>query len=456
MWFLDNTGYLGRITASGAIREFPLGQAIRPLSIYFVPSRPIVAARDGAVWFIVDDRTIARADAAGRVRLFHPRSSYRGPEALAAQGALVGLAVSPDGGAWFTRISGEVARIDRRGRVRTVTNRLVLALGIAFDAEGVAWVGEEPAYGGDDPSPARMARIDPHGHVTQYPPRISCPVPDVIGFDRGFAATTLQSYRPFEDGPEHANSECEGRVRLGPITLAASRQGGPLVAIAQTPRPGTHSEGYVRVGVLFARVSPRPRSCHTPRGYRVLVHTRGLLVWRAYGGVPLEGSETEYGCVRPHGRILVIDQQIETLEGGSQVTRMVPAGHQVAYVVRQGGKGGGGTAVTVYDLARGHRSFVVPVDSYSELGPESNLAPLERLGAPVGRGADALALDAVGDVAWVGTSKAKSPHPSEAVLYLHDRRGLHKLALASHISSLAFRGATLTWQQDGVAESAPA
>src|SRR6266566_6055688 len=285
MWFLDNAGYLGRITAAGAISEFAVGKTIRPLSIYFVPSRPIVAGRDGSIWFIVDDRTIARADAAGQVRLFHPRSSYRGPEALAEQGALVGLAVSPDGGAWFTRISGEVAQIDRRGRVSTVTNRLVLALGIAFDAEGVAWVGEEPAYGGDDPSPARMARIDPHGHVTQYPPRISCPVPDVIGFDRGFAATTLQSYRPFEDGPEHANSECEGRVRLGPITLAASRQGGPLVAIAQTPRPGTHSEGYVRVGVLFARVSPRPRSCHAPPWLSgVGAHSRAprlASVWRS-------------------------------------------------------------------------------------------------------------------------------------------------------------------------------
>jgi hypothetical protein len=36
------------------------------------------------------------------------------------------------------------------------------------------------------------------------------------------------------------------------------------------------------------------------------------------------------------------------------------------------------------------------------------------------------------------------------------RGGLHKLALASHITSLAFRGPKLTWQQDGVAKSAPA
>ena len=50
MWFLDNAGYLGRITAAGAIREFAVGKTIRPLSIYFVPSRPIIAGRDGSIW----------------------------------------------------------------------------------------------------------------------------------------------------------------------------------------------------------------------------------------------------------------------------------------------------------------------------------------------------------------------------------------------------------------------
>ncbi len=195
-----------------------------------------------------------------------------------------------------------------------------------------------------------------------------------------------------------------------------------------------------------------------PRGYRVLVHTPGLLVWRAYGGVPLEGSETDYGCVRPRGRIRVIDRQFETFEGGSQVTRIVSAGHLVAYAVQEGGKGGGGAALTVYNLARGRASFEMPVDAYVPEGAidEPKLPALERLGAPVGRGADALALDAVGDVAWVGTSEAKSPQTGEAVLYLHDRSGLHKLAVASQITTLAFRGATLTWQQDGMAESAPA
>ena len=457
MWFLDDAGYLGRITASGAIREFALGRPIRPLGIAFTPSRPLVASRDGAIWFIVDDRTIARADGAGHVRLFRPRSSYAGSEALGEEGTLVGLAASADGEVWFTRFSGEVAQIDRRGRVRTVTNRLVQALGIAFDANGVAWVGEDPAFGGEDPTPARMGRIDPDGRVTQYPPRTRCPVPDVVGYDRGFAASTLQFYRPFPDGPEHANSECGERVRLGPVTIAADHRSAPLVAVAQTPRPGTLTEGYVRVGVVLDHVSPRPRSCRAPHGYRVLARTAHLLVWRAYDGEPTNGTETDYGCVRPRGRVRLIDRQGETLEGGSGVTRMIPAGHFVAYSVTEGSKYGGGATITVYDMPRGHTAFEAVVDAYSSgyvAGPpEVNLPALERLGAPIGRGADELALDAAGDVAWVGKSEAKPPQLREAVVYLHDRGGLRKVAVASQISRLAFRGNILTWQQEGIAKS---
>ena len=457
MWFLDDAGYLGRITASGAIREFAVGRAIKPLGIAFAPSRPVVASRDGAIWFIVDDRTIARADGAGHVRLFRPRSSYAGSEALGEEGTLVGLDASIDGEVWFTRFSGEVAEIDRRGRVRTVTNRLVQGLGIAFDGNGVAWVGEEPAFGGEDSTPARMARIDPDGLVTQYPPRTRCPVPDVLGYDHGFAASTLQFYRPFPDGPEHANSECGERVRLGPITIAADHRSAPLVAVSQTPRPGTLTEGYVRVAVVLDHVPPRPRSCHVPHGYRVQARTAQLLVWRAYDGEPTNGTETDYGCVRPHGRVRLIDRQGETLEGGSGVTRMIAAGHFVAYAVTGGSKYGGGATITVYDLERGHATFEVPVDAYSsgyvQGSPEPNLPGLERLGGPVGRGVDELVLDTPGDVAWVGNSEAKSPQLREAVLYLHDHGGLRKLAVASHISMLTFRGNILTWQQEGIAKS---
>lgn len=447
LWFTDAVGRIGRITTAGAIEEFPVGQRITMPSVPFAPARPIVAGAE-SVWFIVSPRLIGRVTLAGRVKLYRPRSSYSGVEASGDRGALVGLAAAADGTIWFTRESGEVARIDGTGRVRTITNRLLAAYGIAFDAAGVAWIGEGPRYdeGEGRETPARVARLTAAGDLHQFPPRPVCHIPSVLGMERPFALALLN------DELTPGCRVSSGRVRI----LGGGR--GQLIAVAQSPRAGSPTEGYARVSFVLKRESPKPppRTCRAPSFFKVLVRSSRLVVWKAVDGGPDESSEAFYACVPPHGVTRTIASTYDDLSGGTSLEQLTHAGSTVAYVLSSGSKYGGDQRLVVQRVPRG-RKLSIATDDYDSgyvAGAESPKLPrLERTGQPVGRGVHGLALDSRGDVAWLGTVSDASGKAQELVLYLHDGCGLHRVAAGPAISGLTLRGGALSWTDGGVAHS---
>jgi hypothetical protein len=145
-----------------------------------------------------------------------------------------------------------------------------------------------------------------------------------------------------------------------------------------------------------------------------------------------------------------------SLEYGTSIVRTAFAGHYMAYALSSGGKGGGGEEIAVEDVATG-RASSVETDSYGSSynateGPQA-LPQLERLGAPVGRGVSVLALAADGTVAWVGQTSPPQGAAPEDVLYVRDRHGIRRVAVAAQISALRFAGHTLGWQQDSAAHT---
>lgn len=454
LWFTDEAGRIGRITTVGVIHEFRLPRQISHPGRPFAPSQPIIEGPDRALWFILGSHRLGRMTTSGRLRIFTPHSSYRGFQASGEYGELVGLAAAPDGDVWFTRQSGEVARIDRTGRVTTVTDTLLAAYGIAFIG-GTAWIGEGPAYskgeegGGGEGRAARVARITASGSVRQFPPRPPCRVPSLAGVGQEFITPIFGI---------SATTTCEGRLEYGRITIGHRSGPGQLVVVWQSPRAGTLTDGYLRIDVHLARVSPfAPRgTCRVPWPYSALKRSPRLDLWVQSIGAE-EATTTYFGCLRPHGPTRIITRTVEQTEYGESLTHLVVASPFVAFTVSNGGKYGGGEALETFDLRTGRPAFkIVTEDNASDYsGPagELPLPALERLGRPTGRGVRTYVLDAHGDVAWVGSVPQTSTQPKQLVLYLRDRSGTHRVAMAHEVHHLAFRGSRLTWIAEGTAHS---
>ena len=470
LWFLDDAGRVGHVLADGQIREMSIGRPIVPEERAFAPMRPLLL--DGnRLWFIAGSETIGEIVPDGRVRFITPHSSYSGIEAQGGRdGDLVGLAIAPGGDLWFTRDSGEVARIQADGRVQTLTNRLVDAYGIAFDRRGNAWVGEGPGYERENLAetpfdrdvetqmalpriePARLALVEPSGRSRQFPPDPSCRVPSLIGVERSLV--WLDSTKPFGVSEEASLSHCEHRVRLGHVTVSSRGGHGRLFVVAQRPAPGSRTDGYVVVTITLAAPSTSP-GCGTLRPFSALYRSRRLLVWRVATATPEnEGvRETYYACMPGHHdtrKIVQVDAQEP--EGGESIARMAYAGHCLAYVTRSAGKYGGNESLTVEDVATGSASTTETEAYASEYGGQpgaERLPGLERLGAPLGRRVLELALSPDGEVAWTGRNEASFGSPSQSILYLRDRDGIRRLAVASQIGAVRFSGATVEWREDG-------
>jgi hypothetical protein len=474
LWFLDDAGRVGHVLADGQIREMPIGRPIIPEERAFAPMRPLLVTGE-RLSFIVGPETIAEMTTAGRVRFITPLSSYPGIEDQGGRdGDLVGLAFAPDGDLWFTRDSGEVARIQADGRVQTLTNRLVDAYGIAFDGEGNAWVGEGPGYEQENLAetpfdhdaeaqmalpriePARVAQVKPSGRSRQFPPAPPCRVPSLIGTERSLV--WLESTTPLGISEEASLSRCEHRIRLGHVTVRSHGRHGRLFVVAQRPAPGYRTQGYVTVTITLATPSTPP-TCGVPRPFNALHRSRRLLVWRvATVAREHEGiRETYYACLPGrHDTRKITWVDAGELEGGDSIARMVYAGHYIAYVTRYGSKYGSSESLTVEDVATGSASTTETEAYASGYGgqPGSERLPgLERLGAPLGRGVFELALSPDGEMAWVGRSEVSLGSPSQSILYLRDRGGIRRLAVASQISATRFSGDTVEWREDGQTRS---
>jgi streptogramin lyase len=476
LWFLDDEGRIGHVLADGHIDELPIGRPIVSEERAFAPMRPLLLAGN-RLWFIVGPETLAEMTTAGNVEFVTPHSSYAGIEAQGGRdGDLVGLAIAPDGDLWFTRDSGEVARIQADGQVQTLTNRLVSAYGIAFDGQGHAWVGEGPGYQRDNLAetpfdretdaqmalpriePARLAQVEPSGRSRQFPPARSCRVPSLIGVERSLV--WLNSTVPLGVSEEASLSECEHRIRLAHVTVKSGGRHGRLFVVAQRPAPGHRTYGYLTMSITLA-VPSTPPSCGVPRPFSALYRSRRLLVWRVATAAPEnEGvRESYYACVPGHRKTRKITSVgAEGDEGGDSIARMAYAGHYIAYVTRYGSKYGGSESLSVDDVATGSVSTTETESYASEYGgmpgPEP-LPVLERLGAPLGRGVVQLTLSSDGEVAWVGHSEASHGLPSQSILYLRNRHGVHRLATASQISAVRFSGAGIAWREDGEPRSTP-
>ncbi len=270
-----------------------------------------------------------------------------------------------------------------------------------------------------------------------------CRVPHILGLERFFANVELI------DG---VGPGCP-HLKLGPVTVRRTRRHGPLIVVSQTPRPGAPAAGHRSVAVTLAPAPPLPRTCRAPALYELLADTHQLVVWRVTRAgsderEPEEASQSYYACVPPDGHKRKLT---ETGENGAE---LVSAGSFAAFTDTHGNRYGGGQALQLEDVLTGRR-FELTVIAYGPVGNESPPAALAKLGEPVGLAAEDLAVDASGDLAWVGESEGSAPHPPQDVLYMRAQEQIRKLAVAARIGDVAFNGADLTWSAEGTAQSAP-
>jgi len=322
--FSDRAGRVGRIDPLGAITEFPIGRKLRRPGL-FGPPPPIVVARDGAAWLVIDSRRLGRLSLSGRLQIFTPRPAW--PPALRRYfeaDSIAGLAAAPDGSVWFTRSSGEVARIDARGRVQTITKRLVTGRGLAFAGDGTAWIGEEASFRPEDSLkviPARVASITRSGKLTQYPEPPPCHVPFVLG-----------------NGPSHAVEQLQGAdCEIAGVRRPPHTHSNGLIVVSQSRRPGSVLGFRAPLRLVLGPKPPAPKDCRKPRLVRVMANSRKLIVWKD----PIreadsakregEGAQRYFACVpgRPH-KYLLFTEEFDS-EYHAAIEHLQTAGHLIGY-----------------------------------------------------------------------------------------------------------------------------
>ena len=106
LWFTESVGYIGRITTTGAITEFPVDA--QPFAI--------VGGPDGNLWFTDFNGAIWRITTSGVATAFPVPTPESSPS---------GIAVGPDGALWFTAylsnpeltVAGLIGRITTSGAI---------------------------------------------------------------------------------------------------------------------------------------------------------------------------------------------------------------------------------------------------------------------------------------------------------------------------------------------------
>jgi hypothetical protein len=148
--------------------------------------------------------------------------------------------------------------------------------------------------------PARLARVDLRGSITQYPSAPRCLVPDLVGLELALVPLIKAS---LDFGGQRSLDHCENVVRLGHVRRSDAGARRRRVVVAQTPRPGTPARGYIAVDVSLGLPST-PAGCRVPAPFHDLVQSKNLLVWREVTKMGEELRETYDGCVPPRGRPL--------------------------------------------------------------------------------------------------------------------------------------------------------
>ena len=484
LWFSEEgtgTGVVmvGRITASGAITEYPSG--VQSIDSF-------VRGGDGAVWYegyCGSNRCLARMDSSGQVSTFTlPVSDSASPLALGGDGEIwlsvlpppdatgemirvsssgvmktfllptgdvvdgeVPLVAGPGGGVWFTATQGQTHQfrlgdITDAGRVTLVgpgltnANQVPLAAGPA----GELWYDLDTA---SQSGPLRL--MTPTGKVIAQMNGVALQGPLVPGPDHSLWSGTTEIAHANHlkaicdvadevgsvlDGPplHWVSDGCRYQVRTASPSNALRY---PLTVYHQGTDPGRHISTGTPV-VLQARQAPRRYGrCHVPRQAApasVILRTPTAIVLQKLG----DNAARYFACATHVGT--------QRLLPGGDLTNFTAAGSRLAYWT-DNSSSVPSCYVTILNLATGKKTSISTTESlcpgqYDQVGP---FAP------------DELAVNANGLVAWIVHEWGGA-----AKLYARDSTGTHVLDTGDplDLGSLKFDGNALHWTNNNAPRQA--
>ena len=158
LWFtagFDSTAEIGRITTSGQITTYDVGEG----------ADGITTGPDGALWFCETS-----IDTIGRITTDGNVTSYS--KGITPGSAPLSIAAGPDGALWFTEsVGGRIGRITTAGEVTEYSRGITPTeepSGIAAGPDGAMWFTEFESYESYSVRNSKIGRITMQGVVTEY------------------------------------------------------------------------------------------------------------------------------------------------------------------------------------------------------------------------------------------------------------------------------------------------
>jgi streptogramin lyase len=241
LWFTERgSNMIGRISASGQVREFPVPTAgSEPFEIATGP--------DGNLWFTENaSRKIGRITPDGDVVEF--------PIPECGDCRPWGIVAGPDGNVWFTTawMFGAVGRATPQGEI-TIFQVGGAAHGIVVGPDGNLWVAAV-GYVREDPTYGLIARVTPGGFVTRFP------IPPPNRERRPSDITAGPDGSLWFVGEEVGRIDTSGLIKVLNVPVPGFPFGGGLDGIITGP-DGNLWFGSSSVGGI-ARVTPSGRTSH--------------------------------------------------------------------------------------------------------------------------------------------------------------------------------------------------
>ena len=152
MWFTEERGAVGLVTADGRITQFTIPDGN-------LTTDPIGVDADGAFW-------VLHGDAVGRMS---PSGGYR-EWPLPGGAEPVSLAMAPDGGVWVARGPADLVRVSSTGTMTVLPapRTGVEISGLTPGRDGAMWFNEFDQRGPDQGT-WWIARVGVDGRTTEYP-----------------------------------------------------------------------------------------------------------------------------------------------------------------------------------------------------------------------------------------------------------------------------------------------
>ncbi|HEY1881413.1 MAG TPA: hypothetical protein VGG51_00040 [Candidatus Cybelea sp.] len=158
LWFtaqFDSTAQVGRITTSGQITTYDVGEG----------ANGITGGPDNALWFCE-----AGIDTIGRITVDGTVTNYS--KGITPGSQPTSIAVGPDGALWFTESAGgRIGRITTSGKVTEYSGGITAAdepSGITAGPDGAMWFTEYENYQSYSVQNSKIGRITLQGAITQY------------------------------------------------------------------------------------------------------------------------------------------------------------------------------------------------------------------------------------------------------------------------------------------------